>query len=358
MRVAVIQVKTGIGDLMWHLPFIRAIAAASPGKRVSFFVPPSTGAKELLAAEISIAEIHYFEHAGSELRRGINQLRLIGLLRRGAFGRIWILDRTSRPALAALLAGIPERVGLGFSRQRLLITNPPLDQKYFHDHPIDGLVHLMEAMRVPLPTTEPNLTLPPALLAMVAERYAGVPRPWSVLGIGGTRPDKDWPDEYWSEFLQDLRARSGGTMFLIGGPDQAARARRLIERVGQASIVDACDLSLVQSAALLAQADVFAGVDSGPLNISAAVGTKAFGMFGNTPVLTYSKHIEAVLPEGGQSPVAMTRIAPSGLARRVADYLAQAKPKDDDNGYTSSAKRGPLTPSSQRGEGRDEGDTA
>src|SRR5579871_4725680 len=117
MRVAVIQVKTGIGDLMWHLPFIRAIAAVSPGNQVSFFVPPSTGAKELLAAETSIAQIHYFAHGGSELRRGLNQLRLVCLLRREAFQRIWILDRTSRPALAALLAGIPERIGLGFSRQ-------------------------------------------------------------------------------------------------------------------------------------------------------------------------------------------------------------------------------------------------
>jgi heptosyltransferase II len=27
---AVIQVKPGIGDVIWHLPFIRAIAAATP----------------------------------------------------------------------------------------------------------------------------------------------------------------------------------------------------------------------------------------------------------------------------------------------------------------------------------------
>jgi heptosyltransferase-2 len=45
---AVIQVKPGIGDVIWHLPFIRAIAGAAPGGQVTFFAPPSSGARELL----------------------------------------------------------------------------------------------------------------------------------------------------------------------------------------------------------------------------------------------------------------------------------------------------------------------
>src|SRR5580698_6834414 len=91
---AVIQVKPGIGDVIWHLPFIRAIAAVSPGGQVTFLAPPSSGAKELLAAEPSVAETIYFEHAGSELRRVLNVVRLATLLRRRRFGTLWILDRT------------------------------------------------------------------------------------------------------------------------------------------------------------------------------------------------------------------------------------------------------------------------
>ena len=65
---AVIQVKRGIGDVIWHLPFVRAIAAVAPGQKVTFLAPPSSGAKELLAAEPGVAEVRYFEHAGSELQ--------------------------------------------------------------------------------------------------------------------------------------------------------------------------------------------------------------------------------------------------------------------------------------------------
>ena len=115
---AVIQVKPGIGDVIWHLPFVRAIAAASPGGCVTFLAPPSSGAQELLAAEPSVAETLYFRHSGSQLRRGFNMLLLAAQLRHRRFQQIWILDRTLRPAVAATLAGIPERIGLGLGRQR------------------------------------------------------------------------------------------------------------------------------------------------------------------------------------------------------------------------------------------------
>jgi len=59
-------------------------------------------------------------HAGSELQRGIILIRLVALLRRQRLKSIWILDRTIRPALAAALAGIPERIGLGLGTATLI----------------------------------------------------------------------------------------------------------------------------------------------------------------------------------------------------------------------------------------------
>jgi heptosyltransferase-2 len=99
-RTAVIQAKRGIRDVIWHLPFVRAVALASGGQ-VTFMAPPTSRAKDLLSAEPSIFEILYFEHAGSELQRGINLIRLARLLRQKRFGSVWILDRTLRPAVAA-----------------------------------------------------------------------------------------------------------------------------------------------------------------------------------------------------------------------------------------------------------------
>jgi heptosyltransferase-2 len=318
---AVIQVKPGIGDVIWHLPFTRAIAAASPGGQVTFLTPPSSAAKELLAAEPSIAEIVYFEHAGSDLRRGVNLVRLAALLRRGRFRTVWILDRTSRPALAAWLARMPERIGLGLGTQRLFITNPGIDRSHFHDHPIDWLRALMAAKDVPLPSTEPQLPVRSDLVAAIGQKFSDRPHPWIVLGIGASDPERDWPDAYWGEFLDGVRRQTHGTVFLIGGTKNIARAQSLMAQGNGATAVNACDLSLAEALALLHHADVFIGPDSGPMNLAVAVGTPAFALFGVNPVLSYSKFIHPLAPEGGPAPGGMRRIMPADVLERVAAYL-------------------------------------
>jgi len=319
---AVIQVKPGIGDVIWHLPFVRAIAASSPGGRVAFLAPPTSGALDLLGAEPCIADILYFEHAGSELRRGVNLIRLVRLLRRQHFRRIWILDRTVRPALAAWLAAIPERIGLGLGSQQHFITNRGIDRAHFHDEPIGWLTALMAAMQVPVPTREPDLPVASEVLLEIDARFAAAPRPWIVLGIAASHPDKDWPDAHWAQFAGLLRQRTQGSIFLIGGPRNAARAQALIAQTPGAALINACDLQLMQSVALLRRADLFVGPNSGPLNLAAASGTDAFGLFGNTPVLTYSRYIHAIVPEGGVSPDGMGRITPAEVLEKIAFYLA------------------------------------
>jgi heptosyltransferase II len=322
---AVIQPKPGIGDTIWHLPFIRAIAAASPGGQVTFLAPPTSGARELLAAEPSVADSIYFKHSGSELRRGINLIRLVGLLRRGNFRTIWILDRTIRPALAAFAAGIPERIGVGLTAQRWFITNPGIDQSHFHEFPIAWLVTLLADMKVPLQSTEPQLRLNAGTLAAIGAKFAACPRPWLVLGIGASHPDKEWPEPYWLELLTALGSRGNRTIFLIGGPAHTARAQNLISGTAGGTTINACDLKLTEAAALLHHADLFIGTDSGPLNLAAATGTEAFGLFGATTVLTYSNFIHPIVPAGGSARGGMQRISPTQVLAEVDRYLSIQK---------------------------------
>jgi heptosyltransferase-2 len=327
MQQAVIQVKPGIGDVIWHLPFIRAIAAAAPGGQVGFLAPPTSHARELLAAEPSVGEVIYFEHGGSELRRGLNLMRLAALLRARRFGSIWILDRTLRPALAARLAGVPERIGLGLGPQSLFITNAGVDRSHFHDHPIDWLRALMAAMKVPLLSTEPDLQLPQATLAAVAERFGAAARPWIALGIGASHADKDWPDAHWADFVARLRQRARGTVFLVGGRANVSRAQNFIANSTGSAAINACALDLIDAAALLRLADLFVGPSSGPLNLAAAGATEAFGLFGTSPVLTYSRFIHAIAPPGGPSADGMDRIAPAQVLAAIEPYLSRQEPR-------------------------------
>ena len=90
-------------------------------------------------------------------------------------------------------------------------------------------------------------------------------------------------------------------------------------------IVNACELRLIEAAALLRLADLFVGPSSGPLNLAAAGATEAFGLFGSTPVLTYSKFIHAIVPDGGPASGGMARIAPAHVLERIASYLSRRK---------------------------------
>src|SRR5260370_24144130 len=285
--------------------------------------PRTSRAKDLLAAEPSSLETIYFEHAGSEVRRGVNLIRLARLLRQNRFRTVWILDRTLRPAIAAVLAEVPERIGLGLGRQSLFITNSGIDQSHFHDHPIDWLRALMAEMNVPLPSTEPGLKVPSGIITAIGERFNGCPRPWIVLGMGALHAEREWPHEYWVEFLTELRPHSSGTFFFIGGADYTARAQSVIAQSKLSGAINACNLSLVEAIALLHHADLFVGTDSGPMNLAVAVGTPSFAMFGVNPVLSYSKFIHPLTPPGGPAPGGMQQISPAHALGQVELYLSR-----------------------------------
>jgi ADP-heptose:LPS heptosyltransferase len=168
-----------------------------------------------------------------------------------------------------------------------------------------------------------DLQLPTPMLRLVGEKFVQFARPWILVGIGASHPDKDWPDATWCEFLRGLR--TPGTVFLVGGPANDARAEKFVFASSSSQIVNACDLRLIEAAALLRLADLFVGPSSGPLNLAAAGGTDAFGLFGSTPVLTYSKFIRAIVPEGGPCPGGMARIAPAQVLERLAPYLTRRK---------------------------------
>jgi heptosyltransferase II len=321
----VIQSKQGIGDVIWHLPYVRAIAAASPGGKVVFLALPSTYAHELLQAEPCIARTVYFESRGSELKRVLHQVRLISALRQLHCSTAWFLDVRVRPAIAALLAGIPNRIGVGIGPQRWFITNRGVDAAVHRDdpYPFEWLDALMMQMNLSVETSEPNLQLPTEPVEAIRGKFAARARPWVVLGLGGSHPLKQWPASTWVEFAGELRQRFAGTVFLIGGPAQTPQAVDLMGRTAGAPVVDATALSLIEAAALLREADLFVGPDSGPMNLAAAVGTPAFGMFGATRVLTYSKFIHPILPDDGGAPTlhGMARISAGNVLRRIAPYL-------------------------------------
>ena len=169
-----------------------------------------------------------------------------------------------------------------------------------------------------------------------------------MLGIGASHPDKDWSDFRWLEFLAGLRRQCAGTVFLIGGRQNQARAKNLIEHTSGTAAINACDLALIEAVALLRLADLFIGTDSGPMNLAVAAATDAFALFGATPVLKYSKFIHPIVPEGGPSPGGMQRISPAAVLEQVEPLLVAREKPEIRRGYCSDFALSPVRLSTKR----------
>ncbi len=323
----VIQPLPGIGDMVWHLPHIHAIADISPGGTVTILTKSRSRAEQLFAADRRVHEVLWLErerggqHAGW---RGF--LRLVSQLRSRRFESVWILHDSTRYALATWLAGIPERIGAAASSTGWLLTHAVLltaEQRRMH--PIDKADLLLRAQGLMLP--QARLVVAATATQRIAERYQGTATPWVALGIGSSEPYKQWGARRFGELACALVSRYGFTPFLIGGDGERDLGSEIIAEAGRQGVAvqDALGLSVADTMALLASCRAYVGNDTGFLNVAAALDVPAFGLFGASPPLLHSAAIHCLLPEDGSVPAYgtpyMDRISVQGVMAAVAAEL-------------------------------------
>jgi heptosyltransferase II len=117
MAVAVVQPLPGIGDMIWHLPHIRAIAAHA-GEPVTLITKPRSAADQIFSAETTIRDIFWLDR-NPDLRKGDHDggtgfIRVIKDLRGRRFASIYILHHSKTIAFLTMMAGIPARYGYGY----------------------------------------------------------------------------------------------------------------------------------------------------------------------------------------------------------------------------------------------------
>jgi ADP-heptose:LPS heptosyltransferase len=93
---------------------------------------------------------------------------------------------------------------------------------------------------------------------------------------------KFWTVQGWAELADLLIGQKGAKVAFAGSPQDAAHIGLIVERMKCRPIVAAGKLSLAEAVALIEAADVYVGVDSGPMHISAFVGTPVVALFGPT----------------------------------------------------------------------------
>jgi heptosyltransferase-2 len=298
-RTVVLLQYTGIGDLVWHIPYFKLIAAQSAGGKVTVVAQPSTLARQFIGHEPWVEAVIDHDHRPrrGEKRRGrhaglIGMWRMAQELRAGQFGRLVMFSGRSSRGLIAGLSGIPVRWGYGYrSLQRIFLTQGPYIQPYkgpavgaFHEARAFMLAHgFREAAQAP------KMNVPAKELDALRQRLSGLPRPLHALAIGTSETHKQWGIDRYAQLATKLLERGRGVL-ILGGPAEKAQAQALAAAVPEslkAGFMVVTDASVLGSAAALKLADHCVGNDTGMVNVAAAVGTATHVIIGARPTLDH-----------------------------------------------------------------------
>ena len=106
--------------------------------------------------------------------------------------------------------------------------------------------------------------------------------PLAVLVPGAGWPGKQWPAEWFAAIGDRLRREAGFAVVLAGSAGEAELCRSVAARMREPAASLAGKTSLAQLAALLAQAGLFVGNDSGPMHLAACFQIPSVVCFGPT----------------------------------------------------------------------------
>jgi heptosyltransferase-2 len=305
-RIAVVQPLPGIGDMIWHLPHIRAIAGHA-GAAVTLITKPRSAADQLLGADPAVADVMWVDR-NPEDRPGrhdglFGQARFIRDLRERDFEAVVLLHHSHTLAFAAMAAGIKRRYGYGYGLQRRFLNRPPfLPPGALPLHPFEQATAWLKLAGIPMPETEPLLSVAPAASAALATRLSGRERPYLTVGIGSSEPYKQWGAPRFAELATALAGHGWRSIVLVGGKAETGLAEEILRQLGPeaASVLPAIGWSLPELAALFAKAAFYVGNDTGVMNMAAASGIPTYGLFGGTPPFGHASRIIPVLPPDGR----------------------------------------------------------
>lgn len=345
-HVAVVQPLPGIGDMIWHLPHIRAIARYV-GSSITLIAKPRSAATELFSAETTIHDIIPLDR-NPDQQRGRNDgligfMRLVGELRSRSFDAVVLLHHSRTLAAATFVAGVPHRFGYGFGLQRLFLNCPP----YLHGpqltlHPYDQATAWLTAAGIPLEQAEPCLPVAPENRAAVRQRLGEPIAPFVAIGIGTSEPYKQWGERRFAALAAALLDHGWSRLMLVCGPAEASLADTIRQHMGDRSrlVQLAVGWKLGELAALLADAAFYIGNDTGVMNLAAAVGTRSYGLFGATPPFHHASAIVPILPPDGRIDIAtgMARITVEAALDRIRTDRGTLAPASDLIGINAAAR--------------------
>lgn len=274
-RTCVLLHMRALGEAVFALPLLHALRHDSPPWRTVSVIEPGVG--KLLAASGLVDRV-IPRQAGPTW-----DFSLLTRVRRERPRACLSLTRSGPNSVLAALSGASFRLALeGADWSRWLPTVP------FPGLGVENYLAFLPALGVPrtvtsycgLLQTTPEAEAEAEALLVEAGLTVGTPFLALVPTSTGKLGVKAYPEAYWREVVGRLAAE-GHALVLVGTRADATLHQALLPGEAPAPVVSlAGRTSPLALAAVLRRAACAVGVDTGPLHVAAAVGTRCVVIFG------------------------------------------------------------------------------
>lgn len=148
-----------------------------------------------------------------------------------------------------------------------------------------------------------------------------------IIGIGSSGLSRRWDLSNFIELIKLINKKKY-KFYLVAGKNEEGDANILVNKLkNQCNIFSLCSENIYDVLGYIKQSKIYLGTDSAFMHISAALGVKSFGLFGDTPTnyAEYSKKIFPIIPPGytaiTHNSNAMSKISVEHVYNKVKKFI-------------------------------------
>jgi heptosyltransferase-3 len=261
-----------IGDTLLATPALRALKRACPGGQLTVLAHPKR-------AEV-LAHLPFIDRLGA-----IDKVRAPWRGRFGSPSHAAAIVFGREPALVQYALRVAERV-VAYDEPQLeghpRLTRVPVQHG---THAVTERMRLVEALgiheedrRLAYQVTAEERAAARARLLARWPRGSGL-----LVGLQmssfPTKSHRDWPVENFCALAQRIVEQSDARFVVLGDPYARRMAEPFIQQHGSRTLLAAGETRLREAAALIAELDLYVGVDTGPTHIAGAIGVPMVALY-------------------------------------------------------------------------------
>ena len=286
MKNILVVKLSAIGDVIHALPVSYAIKETYPEAHLTWVVEPP--AYDLLTMNPYIDEIIVFEKKKFKSVSGFlaNYGPLKRKIQQRKYDAVLDLQGLFKSAAIARLGQAPVKLGMCNMRELSDKISKPVIGPHANGHIVERYLDVARAIGCRVDRTVFPLEVPAREqdLARQLFRQAGadMSNPYVVFAIGANWPNKRWPEEYFAELSDWLYEKQLIPVIVGGGVVDEQRAAAICARTEIPPINLVGRTNFKQLTGILQRAQLVVGGDTGPVHLSAGVGTPTIMLMGPT----------------------------------------------------------------------------